>query len=139
MNIVEMYDLVKNIYEENEDKYTFIGLRFENKVREIGEVCERSRHNGDREDERDFPEYGTEEYEQMEELGGTSAWDMTPTGYGYHPGMHSLRRVDLSKDCREFFLADHCYVIAGDYKGRHDCPDDGEIVIKDAVVIAQIF
>lgn len=37
-----------------------LGVRFENKVREIGEVItDKSRSNFDREDERDFPEYGT--------------------------------------------------------------------------------
>jgi hypothetical protein len=141
MNIVQMYELVKAIYEKHKDEYHYIGLRFENKDREIGEVCENSRHNADREDERDFPAYGTPEYEEMEILDGTSAWNMDPSTYGkqYHPGMYSLHGINLEKDCRSFFLADHCYVIAGHREGRHDDPDENEIVIKDAVVIAKIF
>lgn len=134
MNIVEMYEKVKAIYEANKDKYCCIGLRFEDKEREIGEECEWSRHNSDREDEREFPKYGTEEYEEMEVLDGTSAWDMSVSNT-YKIG----RYIDREDDCRKPFLTDHCYVIASNMEGRHDDPDDGEILIKDAVVIAKIF
>lgn len=135
MNIVEMYDLVKKIYTENESEYYYIGLRFEDKVREIGEVIEDcSRHNFDREDEREFPAFGSDDYEELQVLDGTSAWDMSvPSTYKISP------HVDRNKDCTLPFLTDHCYVIAGNKQGRHDDPDVGEIVIKDAVVIATIF
>lgn len=141
MNIVEMYEKVKAIYEANEDKYYYIGLRFEDKEREIGEECEWSRHNPDREDEREFPAYGTEEYENLEVLDGTSAWYMGDfdDNRPILPGFGSLRNADLTKEANRFFLFEHCYVIAGNQKGHHDDPDDGEILIKDAVVIAKIF
>ncbi len=51
MNIAEMYEKVKEVYEANTDKYNYIGLRFEDKACEIGEECEWSKHNGEREDE----------------------------------------------------------------------------------------
>ena len=57
---------------ENES-YEYVGVRFEDKVREISDVCECSKHNPDREDERDFPVYGSEEYEDLPELNGASA------------------------------------------------------------------
>jgi len=136
MNIIEMYAKVKTIYEANEDTYSYIGLRFEDKAREIGDVCENSRHNGDREDERDFPSFGSEEYEEMEELDGTSAWNID---LSKHPGMHDLRGIDLEKECSLHFTTWHCYVVASNKQGRHDDPDAGEILIKDAVVIAKIF
>lgn len=134
MNIVEMYDLCKQIYNDNTDKYDYIGLRFEDKEREIGDVCEYSRHNPDREDEREFPKYGTDEYFEMEELDGTSAWNMEEDGT-YKIG----HLEDLEDDCSRHFMADHCYVIAGNNLGRHEDPDVNEILIKDAVVIAKIF
>lgn len=143
MNIVEMYELVKKIYSKNirtaenwDEGYEYIGLRFEDKEREIGEVCEYSRNNIDREDERDFPEYGTEEYWEMEELDGTSAWDMSQENTYRIPSYW-----DKEADCRRHFLRDHCYVIASNRLGHtsNTVIDDGEIVIKDAVVIAKIF
>lgn len=139
MNIVEMYEKVKKIYNDNEDEYYCIGLRFEDKEREIGEECEYSRHNADREDERDFPDFGTDDYEEMELLHGTSAWDMAPSKRSYHPGMPTLRGVDSEKECSRHFFTNHCYVIASNKQGSHDNPDDGEILIKDAVVIAKVF
>ncbi|MCG7407671.1 hypothetical protein MH117_09570 [Paenibacillus sp. ACRRX] len=134
MNIVEMYAKAKEIYEANEEQYWYIGLRFENKEREIGEVCENSRHNGDREDERDFPTYGTEEYEDMDLLDGTSAWDMSIKSTYEYSSWDAQQ-----DDCLKCFIPDHCYVIASNKQGRHDDPDHGEILIKDAVVIAQLF
>lgn len=139
MNIVEMYEKVKAIYEANQDQYYYIGLRFEDKEREIGEECEWSRHNADREDEREFPAYGSDEYEELEQLQGTSAWDLAAMTDRHLPGFGSLRNTDLEKECSRFFDTYHCYVIAGNKQGRHDDPDDGEIVIKDAVVINKIF
>jgi hypothetical protein len=143
MNIVQMYELCKDIYSKNIQSkendwegYEYIGLRFEDKERQIGETCEYSRNNIDREDERDFPEYGTDEYFEMELLDGTSAWDM---GNDNTYKIHSWD--DKTIDCTRHFLQNYCYVIAGNNLGRtsHTVIDDGEIVIKDAIVIAQIF
>ncbi|RXZ77221.1 hypothetical protein EBB07_33660 [Paenibacillaceae bacterium] len=142
MNIAEMYEKVKEIYEANEDKYYFIGLRFEDKEREIGEVCEYSRHNADRDDERDFPEFGSEEYDDLPELNGTSAWNMDPNSYGrvYSPGFGSrISAWHLERTCEKLFVTDHCYVIAGEICGSHEDPDANEILIKEAIVIAKIF
>lgn len=134
MNIVEMYALCKNIYTNNNEEYDYIGLRVEDKVRSIGDTCEKSRHNPNRDDERDFPVYGSDEYVAMQELNGTSAWDLShPISYKIQPWQSK------TNDCREHFTSDHCYVIAGHYTHTHDDADAGEIVIKDAVVIAQIF
>jgi hypothetical protein len=143
MNIVEMYDLCRKIYSENvrtaenwENGYEFIGLRFENKERQIGEICEYSRNNTDREDEREFPEYGTDEYFEMEELDGTSAWNME-SEETYKIGPFENRE----DDCSRHFETDHCYVIAGNRLGHtsNTVLDNNEIVIKDAIVIAKIF
>lgn len=143
MNVAEMYDLVKKIYEENEGTYSFIGLRFEDKVREVGDECEWSKHNPDRADDREFPEFGTEEYDELAELNGTSAWNMASYGYksDFYPGYGSGKPTESDKKYSlvGLFGAYHCYVIAGNRLGTHDDPDPGEILIKDAKVIAKIF
>lgn len=110
-------------FEKYQDDYWYIGIRFEDKEREIGEICECSRHNIDREDERDFPEYGTPEYEELFELDGTSAYNL-----------------ETYRDYEEFFISKHCYIIAGNrITNRDDGLDDNEIVIEDAVVLEKIF
>lgn len=141
MNLIQMYELVRKIVEEHADQYDYIGIRFEDKEREIGEELDWSRHNPDREDEREFPSFDSEEYEEMEVLDGTSAWEANPRAYReYHPGVDRLQfRTFGEKECSRFFLTDHCYIIAGDRSGDHPDPDDYEILIKDAVVIAKIF
>jgi hypothetical protein len=54
-----------------------------------------------------------------------------------------MAQIDLKnnriKDCSHYYETYHCYVIAGNELGRHGDPDDYEILIKDGIVIAQIF
>ena len=110
---------------EDENDTWYIGIRFEYKERQVGETCECSKHNVDREDERDFPEYGTAEYEEMFELDGTSAWNLETYEDWYDQGR---------------FGSLHCYIIVGDnITNKDDALDDNEIVIEDAVVYAQVF
>lgn len=139
MTILEMHEMVKGIYAANEIQYSYIGLRFEDKSREVGEECEWSKHNPDREDEREFPAFGSEEYGELETLDGTSVWNLAAMTDRYLPGYGRLRDSDGEKNASSQFYAYHCYIVAGKLKGHHDDPDDGEILIKDAVVIAKVF
>ena len=134
MTVNEMIETARKVFIENEMDYYHIGLRFEDKKREIGETCETSKHNLDREDERDFPSYGTEEYEEMFEFDGTSAWFID------EDVNLSYDKNELEKDVNRLHTVNHAYVIAGnEITNRDDALDDGEIVIKDAVVLAKIF
>jgi hypothetical protein len=132
MTIEEMGKLVEKIQKNEEDNYNSIGIRFENKSREIGEECEYSKNNADREDERDFPEYGTDEYNKMSEMDGTSAWWISEF-------KSRISRQDKSRDAERFYCdVEHCYIIGG-YKGNGDNADEGEVIIQEAKVIAKIF
>lgn len=113
----------KEALEKYQDDYHYIGIRFEDKEREIGEICENSRHNTDREDEREFPEFGTEEYNEMLELDGTSAWNL-----------------ETYDDFEGGFNTYHCYIVAGNrLTNKDDGLDDNEIVIENAKVLERIF
>jgi hypothetical protein len=128
MMMREVWEEAKKYCEEPE--YQYVGLRFEDKNREIGEICGRSKHNTDRVDDREYPEYGTEDYDNMYELDGTSAWNLDDAHNDYQYG---------NSDC-DYYETAHCYVIAGYSKTNTDDDlDDGEIVIRDAVVIGKIF
>lgn len=146
MNISEFTDKVRkaitrhNIDQSTADdfaEYSYYGLRFEDKQRDIGEEVGNSRHNFEREDEREFPEYGTDEYEKMMELDGASAWYIDECGTDAwtqsYKGEWQTETDDL------VVVTEHCYIIAGDVEGNHDDPDHNEIVIKDAVVVEQLF
>lgn len=110
---------------EEEDEFYEIGIRFEDKERQVGDVCEYSKHNTDREDEREFPEFGSEEYEDMYEFDGTSAWNLATYEDWADEGRHTSH---------------HCYLIVGNRLTNRDMDlDDNEIVIEDAIVYAKIF
>ena len=105
-----------------------VGVRFDDVKREIGDICNNSRHNADREDERDFPEYGSDEYDDMDELDGTSAWKPTI----------NIKQTWKSLDDNLSVMYSHCYIVVGD-KERHPDPDVDEILISNARVVAEIF
>lgn len=136
MTVQEMYVKCKEIYEEIKDEYYFVGIRFEDKEREVGEVItDKSRHNTDREDEREFPEYGTEEYEEMIELDGVSAWNMV-SDINYKPNSYNANR-----EAEKVYFTKHCYIIVSDdaVSGSDLELDHNEIVLRNAKVIAKLF
>lgn len=114
--------------EEVQDEFYVIGLRFENKMREVGEIIEEySKDNPGRDDERDFPEYGSKEYDELEELDGVSSWDIN---FWEHANLNSWSE-------NTSFEADHIYLIGGE---RHSFgPDDHELVIENPTVISVIL
>lgn len=109
--------------EKYQDEFYYVGIRFEDKERQIGDICECSKHNTDREDEREFPGYGTDEYDEMFELDGTSAWNL-----------------EYYTDFEGGFDTYHCYIVVGNkITNQDDGLDDNEIVIQDAKVVEIIF
>lgn len=135
MKVAEMKVLVEELFKqiEEQDKYYVYGLRFEDKEREVGEICENSRNNVDREDEREFPEYGTQEYAEMDEMDGTSAWGVDSALMQISENMKYETSVFGSK---------HAYIIAGHNMGweqNNGVIDDGEVVIQEAVVLHKIY
>ena len=124
----EIKEMLKVALEKYEDDYTYVGIRFEDKVRTIGEIIEdESADNRDREDEREFPEFGTEDYEECDTMGGISAWD--------------LASFDDYAD-QTSYVATHAYIIVSDSHAWMDSEmllDEGEIVLVDAEVMEIIF
>lgn len=131
---LEIIEQMKN--DESLNDYWVAGVRFEDKERQVGEVIEEcSKHNIDRDDERDFPEFGTEEYEDMFELDGASAWDINDASQTLKPPS-----IFLDDDVSEHFLSKHCYLIVGDNTANEgDALDDGEVVIVEPKVLKVIY
>lgn len=115
---------------ENDGEFECYGIRFENKERTVGMMIEEnSKSNSDRECEREFPEYRTQEYENLEELDGVSAyridWNINvPT---------SMEDMDVDV----VFGTDHCYIL-GAYETAYG-EDEGEIVMQEPVVVEKMF
>lgn len=123
---VEKYDKLHG----NGDYY-YVGVRYEDKLRQIGDECECSKHNAG---DRDFPAYDTPEYEELDELNGTSAWSAN----------NYLSNYDLSGDqsilvSDKFKHVKHAYIVVGQYDNRPSDADDGEVVIEDAKVVEILF
>lgn len=138
MTIQEMYDKAMKIYQANDENmdHQVVGIRFENKEREVGEEVESSKHNMDREDDRDFPDYDSEEYKEMYELDGSSSW-----GWSAWEDV-LLRQGGAENKAQGSFNGSHAYLIAGDYSQEdHDeiLLDQGEEVVVNAVVLHKFY
>ena len=140
LTVKEMHNKIKAIHtqlkegEGYEEYWEYIGLRFEKKEREIGEKCECSRHNLDREDEREFPDYNSEEYHNLPEREGTCAWDLSTAEYWLKP-----EKWWDTNDLATKYYDEHCYIIVGDRTEYAGDVDADEIIIIDAQVIAKIY
>ena len=134
MTLKQFWDTAKIKFEEYEDDYNFIGIRFEDKQRTINDICECSKHNTERDDDRDFPEFDTEEYNDLFEFDGTSAWSLNDNN------IYKYNKINAETEAIDNFITEHCYIIAGNYiTNCDDGLDDNEIVIEDAIVLYQMF
>jgi len=125
MNTKLAQELLKKIKADGE--YEYIGFRFDERNMEIGECFGNSKHNPDREDERDFPEWGTAEYENMIELDGTSCYDAE-----YFMEVYADGEMNFFEDMK-------CYLIASNEAGCHDDPDEGEMLLKNPIVLGRVL
>lgn len=136
----EMYDKAVELYEKlcEEEEYEVIGIRYEDRDLNIGDEVGCSRHNMDREDERDFPEFGTEEYEEMYELDGASSWGRQAWKDVILGGMN----IKPDDPANKWMIRKHAYLIGGDYS-REDYDelqlDIGEEVVRNAVVLYKFY
>lgn len=136
---METYKIIKEI--EKLEKltltdylpYSVYGVRFDSRTLEIGQIIGNSKSNYDRYDSRDFPEYGTEEYDSMPELDGTCA-------YFVFDGDREERYQFLDR-LMEKLEGDqenkNWYLIAGDLS-QQEGEDSHEILIKNAIVISKL-
>lgn len=138
MTVKEFLERVKEIGEELKEDYWFVGVRFEEKVRNEGDVVtDKSRNNIDREDENDFPKYGTDEYFEMEELDGVSTWNIDQIDDTLYVNNDKF----LNCDAKTAFLASKCYILASDDadSGLNTVIDHGEVILIDPVVKKVMF
>ena len=125
MTINQAKELITQI--KAEGGYEYIGFRFDGRDMEVGECFGNSKHNPNRANERDFPEYGAEDYENMIELDGTSCYDDN-----FFMEVYASGKMD-------FFDETKCYLIASNEEGCHDYPDEGEMLLKNPIVLGRVL
>lgn len=138
MNVKNFYEIIKNAEENHEDgnDIRVIGIRFEELERKVGDICNNSKHNLDRENEDDMPEFGTEEYEEMFELDGTSAFDVDYLVEDLERSARNNPDANMSS----YYYGKHCYIVGGKYTtNESDAIDYGEVVIESAKVLEVIY
>lgn len=141
MKVAELKETVKALYEELYWEYDLIGIRFEEKIREVGEICNNSKNNIDRKDEREFPEYGTAEFDEMEEMDGVSTYNLVST-QNFDEKLNGWLWANLDAEAETNYLASHAYIVVGDKVGweqQNGLIDDGELLIQDGKVAAILF
>lgn len=116
---------VRQLMIDLEDDWHNVGLRFEEKAYKVGDIIADSKANVDRYDERDFPEFGEDGYDEMPEL----------------PGVSTYNRFATAVDEFENNLAysSHAYIVVSNGLSWYDNVDDivldeDELVIEDGQV-----
>ncbi len=117
---------INNFNEENKEaeEHPFLGVRFEKKLRKVGELPENSKSNPERVDPRDFPEFDSEEYVSLPDAGGVCAYDID--FWGNHIDLEDLKEEGY-----------HVYILSGSRYTEGE--DYDEMVLGDAKIVAVIF
>ena len=108
--------------EQAKEEFEHVGFRFESKIRNKGDVIEDVSKR--LLDTRDFPEFGSEEYDELDDLNGASAWDC------------DFAIENINFDDAEIMF-EKGYLIGSD--DREFGEDEGELVMIDPVVIEVLF
>lgn len=120
---------IKNLQDTSEYGQ-FLGVRFERRLLNAGDEVGCSKYNRDREDCREFPEYGTPEYESLPEHDGACAYDVE------HWQHHIL---DDKGGWTEMESDIHLYVVEGDAINYDIGEDDDEVIVHNAEVMLVVF
>jgi hypothetical protein len=114
---------IKELIEDFEWDHNAVGIRLEEKKYQVGDVIADSKHNVDREDEREFPDFNSEEYAALPEFPGVSTWNSS-----------ILEELETMIDYHT-----HCYIVVGDDRSWYDSIDEyvldeNELVIENGRV-----
>lgn len=137
-SVKELLQLIEDKRGDLEANWMYVGVRFEDKERKEGEIItECSRHNPDREDERDFPDYEEIEYDTLPVLPGISTWAIeSPQGYTPLGGWQNEEPAHF------WYGRRHAYLLVSD--DAAPIPDDtildnGERLLRNAKVGVKLY
>lgn len=114
---------LKDILDDLQWDHKAVGIRFEEKEYAVGDIISDSKHNPDRNDNREFPAFGNTEYDELPDFPGVSTWNTSTINELEETiGWHS-----------------HCYVVIGDGSSWTDnvgdyVLDENELLIEEGRV-----
>lgn len=110
---------LREMLEDLEWDHKAVGIRFEEKEYVVGDVINDSKHNPDREDEREFPEFNSSEYVELPEFPGVSTWNTS-----------TIDRLE-----EDINWHSHCYIVVGD--DRSWCDSIGDYVLDENELVIE--
>jgi hypothetical protein len=122
MTVQEVIKIAKDF----EQEYDYVGIRYAEQVYQVGDILGNSKKYNNLDDEREFPKYGTPEYNELEEMDGASSWNLD-----FHYLEKDLEWV-INEDGAKYT---HCYIIGSNDIGCNDVLDTGELCIRNAKVL----
>ena len=143
MTYKELREAIIRAAEKYDKPSCYVGFRFDERKYNVGEKLNfNSKTNMGREDERDFPEYGTKEYNRLEELDGVCAYTLD---------MSSRWVEDVEQQVDEIFGIDdyvseddqykyaHIYILSSDQYSNDFAEDEYEIILPKPTVLEIII
>ena len=118
---------IKRFIANHADDYPVINVRYENHDFAVGDILNPSKAIFD---SREFPDYDSDEYNELEELDGTSTYQLWD-------GDREVYMADIEKVITENTLFEYCNLVTGNPIGMG--LDDGEQILEDCEVIFKIF
>lgn len=140
MTVIEAKAATKKALQDIVDlhDYCYVAYRFEDADRNVGDIIRGcSKDNPGREDNRDFPEYGTKMYNDLPDADGICSY--TSDDYSLDWNFGSQNDYSAEKPAETHFVGRHLYIIASGDCGESSDPDAYEIVLREPVVLAKIF
>jgi phage-related protein (TIGR01555 family) len=138
----EMDNIKENIKKGELGDFEYYGLRWEQKNRDIGDIIENSKRLSGKET-KDFPEYGTKEYNKLETAEGVSS-DLILERKGNEYKISNYYKNNNSQGYKNNLqngetIFKHMYIIAGNREANEEENDPNEIYIKNAKVVYKLY
>lgn len=141
MTVAEIRQAIIDARDTYASDYRFLGFRFAMEDYVIGSVVEQvSRSNANRQDERDFPAYGSDEYEELEELDGLCAYLLDKDEDYLDELIQRIMRGyrdDMIYTPNHY--TPHIYIMGTDEISHSWAEDYGEVILPDPTVISKII
>jgi len=118
-----------------------VGLRYDNKDVKVGDILGDSKANWERDEDRDFPEFGSEEYDNATDLDGTCCYSVCDGNDLYYADTEE--EIDAIMAKAEKFISEnssfeHLSIVFGD-QGQGEVEDQGEVLIKDPEIAKVLY
>lgn len=134
--VIKLEEIIKGLKDQIDGgeylPYEYYSIRRESRFGlPSGFVFEASKSNWVRDDNREFPEFGTEEYDKLDKLSGTCCYELI-NGESISLSVNDVKSwIELDDE-----LA--WYLVGANETSNDDFEDDWEIILKNPVVICEL-